>query len=125
MSSEILTSDRHLKLPPGQSKITKWQSPKYSRAERSRRKLARDSYQQQKITDFYPIVEEIDKLLKENETLRRQLQAIINKNCQQGLQEKSTSHFLNVLYTTAVQNYKKKKVEKGTAVKREQEMTMA
>lgn len=95
----------------GQTNLSKWKDQRYSRVERGRRKLETSATEQHKITEFYPILNEVEILLKKNKQLQQELHDALfgNKIMESAEKEKVTSHFLKTLYKTALSNANKKK----------------
>lgn len=72
--------DSNLLSLKGQTNTDKWKDTKYSRQERQRRKLNNCTLKQQKITDFFSLLNEIEVLIKENKMLKNELhKAFIEK----------------------------------------------
>lgn len=95
-----------LQLNDGPSQESKWRNKKYSRGERQIRSLGKSAVSCEKITNHFPILTTIERLINENNWLKQQLQMRISS-------EKSdkivpTSNLLNILYETAISNKDKK-----------------
>lgn len=91
---------------------SKWTQPKYSRTERERRKRENSiSVSQTYIDDFFPIINQLDELIKENNDLKKLLQ----QNLQHSNVKSDTNSeefvfsFLNDLKEMALQNGDKNK----------------
>lgn len=98
------------------SEKTKWQNKNYSRTERNRRaqhnSLLTDHLEQPLITNFYPIINKIEKIIIENQNLKQMLsdnlsnnsKIIENNNEKFSINEKQTTSLINLIANTALNN---------------------
>lgn len=107
---------RIVKGDDGSAKVTKWSLPKYSR--RARRQRARERSlecdNQLLITDFYKPIENIERILKENQHLKQLLFERVRGMCEgqpAKISVDSLPYFLKRLVETALNNTSATKME--------------
>lgn len=87
--------------------MSKWKRPEYSRLERGKRKLVRNSEGMPKLTEYFKVINEVKKILNENITLKKELNlALKNRFLNATTDIPNVGHFLQILHSTAQKNSK-------------------
>lgn len=88
----------------------KWKQQKYQRQGRNERALERAAVNNQRITEFWPVIDKMEKMIKENESLHSTVRLLLNRLAEtRETPLPPVSAFLQALIETAVKNADKKK----------------
>lgn len=82
---------------------------KYSRQERTRRQLEKAANSCGKLTDYWPILQRIDAIIRENESLHSTIRILLERLSEKSKVPATIPHFLQALLASAERNCDKKR----------------